>query len=71
MSGTWLWESTVMGKRNRHPAGLMISADEPWGDAGSGGRSRTGMKRDLESGPEAYEDEIRIQRRTDMGWTPI
>lgn len=29
------------------------------------------MKRDLESGTDACEAEIRIQRRTDMGWTPM
>ena len=71
MSGTRLWESTAMGKRRRHPEGLMLSADEAWGDATSGGRSWTGTKRGLESGTEACEDEIRIQRRTDMGWTPM
>ena len=71
MSGARLWESTVMGQRRRHPAGLMISTDEAWGDSTSGWRSWTGMKRGLESGTEACEDEIRIQRRTDMGWTPM
>jgi hypothetical protein len=29
------------------------------------------MKRGLASGVDACEDEIRIQRRTDMGWTPM
>ena len=71
MSGARLWESTAAGKRCRHPAGTMISADEAWGDATSGGRIWTGMKRDLELGAEACEAEIRIQRRTDMGWTPM
>ena len=41
------------------------------GDATSGGRTWTGMTRGLESGTEACEDEIRSQRRTDMGWTPM
>ena len=71
MSGARLWESSATGKRRRHPEGLMISADEAWGDATSGWRSWTGMKRDSESGTEACEDEIRIQRRTDMVSTPV
>ena len=70
MSGTRLWESTATGKRRRHPEGLIISADEAWGDATSGGRSWTGMKRGLASGVDACEDEIRIWRWTDMGWMP-
>ncbi len=37
----------------------------------SGGRSWTGMKRGLESGTEACEDEIQSQRPSDMGWTPM
>ena len=71
MSGARLWESTATGKRRRHPEGLIISADEAWGDATSGGRSWTGTKRGLASGVEAFEADIRIQRRTDMGWTPM
>ena len=71
VSGTTLWESTVMGKRRRHPEGLMISTDGSWGETTSGGRSWTGMMRGLASGVDACKDEIRIQRRTDMGWTPM
>ncbi len=71
MSGARLWESTATGKRRRHPEGLMISAAGPWDEALSGGRSWTGTKRGLASGVDACEDEIRIQRRTDMGWTPM
>ena len=71
MSGARLWESTATGKRRRHPEGLMLSTDKAWGDATSGGRSWTGMKQGLESGTDACEAEIRSQRRTDMGWTPM
>ena len=66
-----LWASNAMGKRSRHPAGLMISMAGFWGDATSGCRSWTGMKRGFGLGVEACEDESRIQRRTDMGWTPM
>jgi hypothetical protein len=48
----------------------MISADKPWGDATSGCRSWAGMKRALEPGADARVDQIWIEHRTDMGWTP-